>query len=485
MVICQIFKAVIFAFSDQMVNIFLLLIPWFVYNSDGESPADHSLFMTIKAHHGEILHCLEDPSSGDDGAWEYLKDGILIVEDGYVSRCGSAADMWAEIQKAATDIEMIEHPNGLIIPGMIDTHTHFPQCEIIASYGTQLIEWLETYTFPVEMGFSDSQKSHRIAKFFLRELLRNGTTTALVFGTVHSQSVDAFFEEAQQFNQRMICGKVMMDRHAPDGLLDTPESGYTQSADLIKRWHGKGRLGYAVTPRFAPTSTSEQLTMAGKLVENFPGVHLHTHLSENLRECQWVKELFPSCEDYLDVYDRHGLLGRRSVFAHGIHLCEREWNRLAHSGSNLSFCPTSNLFIGSGLFDLNSADKYGVRIGLGTDIGGGDSLSLLRTINEAYKVQQLKGNHLAPMRSFYLATLGGARTLDLDSSIGNFEIGKEADFVVLDYASTPLIEMRCAGNRSIQEKLFVLEMLGDDRAVRETWVMGECQYRKAVEIKSQ
>jgi guanine deaminase len=434
--------------------------------------------MSIKAHRGEILHCLEDPGSGDDEAWEYLEDGILIVEDGHVSRCGPAADVIIDIRKSSTDIEILEHPNGLIIPGMIDTHIHFPQCEIIASYGTQLIEWLEAYTFPIEMGFSDSQKSHRIAKFFLGELLRNGTTTALVFGTVHSQSVDAFFEEARNRNQRMICGKVMMDRHAPDGLCDTPESSYNQSADLIKRWHGKDRLGYAVTPRFAPTSTSEQLTMAGKLLEQYPDVHLHTHLSENVRECQWVKELFPRCRDYLDVYDSHGLLGRRSVFAHGIHLCEREWKRMAHTGSNLSFCPTSNLFIGSGLFDLNSADKYGVRVGLGTDIGGGDSFSILRTINEAYKVQQLKGNNLAPMRSFYLATLGGARALDLDSSIGNFEIGKEADFVVLDYASTPLIEMRCVESQSIREKLFVLEMLGDDRAVRETWVMGKCQHRK-------
>ena len=435
--------------------------------------------MSIKAHRGEILHCLDDPDSGYDGAWEYIEDGVLIVENGHVRCCGPAMETIADARRGSSNIEIIVHPDGLIIPGMIDTHIHYPQCEIIASYGTQLIEWLETYTFPAEMAFSDSQKGAHIAKFFIDELLRNGTTSALVFGTVHPQSVDAFFEEARSRHLRMICGKVMMDRHAPDALCDTPETSYVQSADLIKRWHGKDRLGYAVTPRFAPTSTSEQLTMAGKLMEQYPGVHLHTHLSENVKECQWVQELFPLCEDYLDVYDSHGLLGRRSVFAHGIHLCEREWKRMAQTGSNLSFCPTSNLFIGSGLFDLNSADRYGVRVGLGTDVGGGDSFSILRTINEAYKVQQLKGNNLDPMRSFYLATLGGARALDLDSSIGNFESGKEADFVVLDYASTPLIEMRCAGSRSIQEKLFVMEMLGDDRAVRETWVMGECQYRKS------
>jgi guanine deaminase len=359
---------------------------------------------------------------------------------------------------------------------MVDTHIHYPQCGIIASYGTQLIDWLQTYTFPAELEFSDIETARNNAEFFLDQLLTNGTTTALVFGTVHPQSVDAFFEAAGGRNLRMICGKVLMDRNAPAKLCDTPWSGYEQSLALIRKWHDKGRLGYAVTPRFAPTSSSEQLTMAGRLLAENPGVHLHTHLSENPEECGWVSKLFPDHEDYFDVYDQHGLLGRRSVFAHGIHLSGREWKRMKETESNIAFCPTSNLFIGSGLFNLAAADEHNVRVGLGTDVGGGDSFSLLRTINEAYKVQQLQGNNLSPFRSLYLATLGGARALDLQSYIGNFEPGKEADFVVLDYRATPLVRFRLERAKDIKETLFVLQMLGDDRAVRETWIMGEKRF---------
>ena len=431
--------------------------------------------MPVAVHRGEILHCLADPRLEGEAAVAYFSDGMMIVEDGYISACGDAEMLKDKIPRNAP---VVHHSNGLIIPGMIDTHIHYPQVEVIASYGAQLIDWLQTYTYPAELQFDDSGTAQDIAEFFLDQLLLNGTTTALVFGTVHPQSVDAFFEAAASRNLRMICGKVLMDRNAPEELCDTAQTGYAQSRELIQRWHDRDRLGYAVTPRFAPTSSSEQLEMAGRLLEENPGVHLHTHLSENPDECGWVKKLFPEHEDYFDVYDQHRLLGRRSVFAHGIHLSSREWKRIAETESNISFCPTSNLFIGSGLFNLASADNFGVRVGLGTDVGGGDSFSLLRTINEAYKVQQLQGYNLSPYRSLYLATLGGARVLDLESHIGNFENGKEADFVVLDYQATPLIQFRLERARNIMEKLFVLQMLGDDRAVRETWIMGHRRFPK-------
>ncbi len=428
--------------------------------------------MSLTAHRGEILHFTNDPLVDEVQSWQYWEDGLLVIEDGHVVAVGS----WQDCVEWWSRVERInEHKNALIIPGLVDTHVHYPQCEIIAAYGTQLLDWLERYTFPAEQRFHDPDHGAWVAEFFLNQLLSNGTTTALVFGTVHPESVEAFFAAALQRNLRMICGKVMMDRHAPPALCDTPERSYHESRKLIRQWHGKGRLGYAVTPRFAPTSSSAQLTKAGQLVSEFAGVHLHTHLAENQQECEWVRTLFPECNDYLDVYDQFGLLGRRSVFAHGIHLSDSEWTRLKTSRSNLAFCPTSNLFIGSGLFDLSKADQFEVGVGLGTDIGGGDSFSILRTINEAYKVQQLQGYNLSPFRSLYLATLGGARALDLHRQIGNFENGKEADFIVLDYHSSPLMQFRINTCRTFEEKLFVLQMLGDDRTVRETWIMGQNQ----------
>lgn len=431
--------------------------------------------MPITAHRGEILHFLDDPGQSGDETWQYFEDGILIMENGFIHGCGSVEEL---INSVPGDAEFINHRNGLIIPGMIDTHIHYPQVEVIASYGTQLIDWLQKYTFPVEARFGNKDDATAVAEFFLQELLRNGTTTALVFGTVHSESVDAFFEVARSRNLRMICGKVMMDRNAPENVLDTPGSGYHDSRNLIRKWHGVERLGYAVTPRFAPTSSPQQLELAGRLLEEFPEVHMHTHVSENTRECQWVKELFPEREDYVDVYDHYGLLGRRSVLAHGIHLSEREWQQLSDRGSSIAFCPTSNLSIGSGLFNLNCADRHSVYVGLGTDIGGGDSFSLLRTINEAYKVQQLKEMNLSPFRSMYMATLGGARVLDLEDKIGNFETGKEGDFLVLDYSATPLVEYKVSRCQSLEEKLFAMQMLGDDRTIRETWIMGKRKHAR-------
>ena len=424
--------------------------------------------MSVAAHRGEILHFLEDPGEHGEAAWRHFTDGALVVEQGHVAACGDADDVLPRYPRA----EVTEHRDCLLVPGFIDAHIHYPQCEVVAAYGAQLLDWLEEHTYPAEARFAERAHAERIAAFFLDELLRNGTTTALVFGTVHPQSVDAFFSAAEARNLRMICGKVMMDRNAPEALCDTAQSSFDDSRDLIARWHGKGRLGYAVTPRFAVTSSGAQLQAAGKLLADNPGVHLQTHIAENARECEWVAELFPQCRDYLDVYDRHGLLGRRSVFAHGIHLSEREWARLAASDSNMAFCPTSNLFIGSGLFALHKADTHRVRVGLGSDIGGGDSFSLLRVINEAYKVQQLQQHNLPPLRALYLATLGGAKALDLQRTIGNFEPGKEADFITLNYHATPLIQFRIAACASLAEKLFVLQMLGDDRVVSGVWVMG-------------
>jgi len=436
-----------------------------------------TIMSQIKAYRAALLHCLADPREvGIEASHEYFEDGLLVVEDGKVVRNGHAADLLSTLPAGT---EVIEYKDALITPGFIDTHIHYPQTGMIASYGEQLLDWLDTYTFPTERAFADKVHAGEVAQVFLRELLRNGTTTALVFGSVHKESVDAFFEQAHKLDLRMIAGKVLMDRNAPDYLTDTAESGYADSKELIERWHGKGRLHYAVTPRFAPTSTPEQLALAGKLFQEYPDLYMHTHLSENRKEIEWVRELFPERKGYLDVYDHHGLIGARSVFAHGVHLCDDECQRLSETGSAVAFCPTSNLFLGSGLFDLEKVEGFGVRVGLGTDVGAGTSFSQLQSLNEAYKVMQLQGKKLDPFKSLYLATLGGARALYLDDRIGNLKPGKEADFVVLDYKATPLIEYRLSQARSLEERLFALMTLGDDRAVKETYAAGVSVHRKA------
>jgi len=436
-----------------------------------------TIMSQIKAYRAALLHCLADPREvGIEASHEYFEDGLLVVEDGKVVRNGHAADLLSTLPAGT---EVIEYKDALITPGFIDTHIHYPQTGMIASYGEQLLDWLDTYTFPTERAFADKVHAGEVAQVFLRELLRNGTTTALVFGSVHKESVDAFFEQAHKLDLRMIAGKVLMDRNAPDYLTDTAESGYADSKELIERWHGKGRLHYAVTPRFAPTSTPEQLALAGKLFQEYPDLYMHTHLSENRKEIEWVRELFPERKGYLDVYDHHGLIGARSVFAHGVHLCDDECQRLGETGSAVAFCPTSNLFLGSGLFDLEKVEGFGVRVGLGTDVGAGTSFSQLQSLNEAYKVMQLQGKKLDPFKSLYLATLGGARALYLDDRIGSLQPGKDADFVVLDYKATPLIEYRLSQARSLEERLFALMILGDDRAVKETYAAGVSVHRKA------
>ena len=423
----------------------------------------------VKAYRAAILHSIADPAVvGVEQSYEYFEDGLLVIDNGQVAKVGHAVDLLPTLK----DVEITEYRDALITPGFIDTHIHYPQTGMIASYGEQLLDWLNTYTFPTEKQFEDKAHAADVAGIFLKELLRNGTTTALVFGSVHKQSVDAFFEAAEALNLRMIAGKVLMDRNAPEYLTDTPESGYADSKELIERWHGKGRLHYAVTPRFAPTSTPEQLSLAGKLLGEYPDLYMHTHLSENRQEIEWVKQLFPERSGYLDVYDHFKLIGPRAVFAHGVHLCDAECQRLAETGSAVALCPTSNLFLGSGLFDLNKLEAHGVRVGLGTDVGAGTSFSQLQSLNEAYKIMQLQGKKLDPFKSLYLATLGGAEALYLDDRIGNFAPGKDADFVVLDYNATPLISYRMQQARSLDEKLFALTMLGDDRAIKETFAAG-------------
>jgi guanine deaminase len=309
-------------------------------------------------------------------------------------------------------------------------------------------------------------------------LVCNGTTTALVFGTVHPQSVNAFFEQAESRNLRMICGKVLMDRNCPEDLRDSDSTGYYDSKALIEKWHGRGRLSYAITPRFAPTSSPSQLASAAILLKEYPDVYLHTHLAENQNECRWVKELFPESEDYLAVYENAGLVRKRSVFAHGIHLCERELKALAANDAALAHCPTSNLFLGSGLFDMEACEKHKVKVGMGTDVGAGSCFSVMHSYNEAYKVQQLQGKRLSVFKGLYLATLGGARALDLEGTVGNFMPGCEADFVLLDQAATPFLKFRMQQAHTLLERLFALMMLGDDRCVQWTYIMGELVYQR-------
>ncbi|MGY4532461.1 guanine deaminase [Pseudomonas sp. TE3786] len=429
----------------------------------------------VKAYRAAILHSIADPALvGDAQSYEYFEDGVLVVDSGQVANIGHAKDLLPTLK----GVDVIEYRDALITPGFIDTHIHYPQTGMIAAYGEQLLDWLNTYTFPTEKQFADPAHAADVAQIFLKELLRNGTTTALVFASVHKQSVDAFFEASQALNLRMIAGKVMMDRNAPDYLTDTAESSYADSKELIERWHGKARLHYAVTPRFAPTSTPEQLTAAGKLLQEYQGLYMHTHLSENVDEIAWVKSLFPEQKGYLDVYDHFQLLTERSMFAHGVHLCDEECQRLAETGSAVSHCPTSNLFLGSGLFNLKQAEQFKVNVGLGTDVGAGTSFSMLQTLNEAYKVQQLQRNKLSPFKSLFLATLGGAQALRLDDKIGSFAQGNDADFIVLDYHATPLLSYRLQQAKNLEEKLFVLMTIGDDRAVQETFAAGQSVHKR-------
>lgn len=429
----------------------------------------------VSAFRAKILHFTGVPDPLTGAGIEYFEDGVLLVENGYVKAVGSAEDM----VRQGLDLQQCRHsPEYLLMPGFIDSHIHYPQTSTIASYGEQLLDWLNNYTFPAELQFSDPDFSGIAADAFLKFLLQNGTTTAMVYTTVFAQSTHAFFSAAERMNMRMIAGKVMMDRNAPPGLLDTPVSSDADCRELIEVWHNNRRLQYALTPRFALTSSSEQLAITGQLYRDYPGIYLQTHLSENKQEIEWIKKLYPGARDYLDVYDHYGLLGPRSVFGHGIYLSDDEVTRLAQAQSGIAFCPTSNLFLGSGLLNMARLESAGIPVSLATDVGGGTSFSQLRTLAEAYKVLQLQGQCLHPLKGFYMATLGNARALQLDNCIGNFEKGKEADFILINLSATPLQALRQSTAVTLTEKLFALMTLGDEHNIARAYVMGKLVFRR-------
>ncbi|MBV8448180.1 MAG: guanine deaminase [Hyphomicrobiales bacterium] len=419
---------------------------------------------------GRLLWFTEDPQTAGERAAHYFEDGALLVEGGVVQRAGEANRLLADLAPGAP---VEDHRPHLIVPGFVDPHIHFPQTQVIASFGAQLLEWLQKYTFVEEQKYSDPAHCVINARFFFDELLRNGTTTAVAFCSVHAQSAEAFFAESERRNTLMLAGKVLMDRNAPEALRDTPERAYTESKALIEKWHKRGRQRYAIAPRFAITSTEGQLEAAGALAREHEDCHIETHLSENLGEVALVRELFPWSRDYTDVYARYGLLGAKTLLGHCIHLSARERAVLAQARSVAVFCPTSNLFIGSGLFDWRATREAGLRIGVATDVGGGTSYSMLRTAAEAYKVLQLQGQNLPAMHAFHAITRGNAEALGLEDVIGSFEPGRACDAVVLDARATPAMCHRMEAVRTLDEELFVLMTMGSDRNVAATYVMGE------------
>tara|TARA_Y100001968_G_scaffold299629_1_gene310443 strand:- start:2473 stop:3780 length:1308 start_codon:yes stop_codon:yes gene_type:complete len=424
---------------------------------------------------GQVLAFKDDPFAVDlDDAVSHEVSGAVWIEDGFIRSTNRADTLIAE----AEDVPVYDYGDSLIVAGFIDCHSHYPQLPIIASYGEQLLEWLEKYTFPREAAYSDSGIAKEAAEFFLEENLRNGITTSSVYATVHPESVDAFFEAASMRNLRMACGKVLMNRNAPKNLTDTVQSGYDDTKNLIERWHGKGRNIYAITPRFAITSTPEQLESAGALWSEYPDVLMQTHLSENHDELQWVAELFPNEKDYFHVYEKYGLTGPGAIFGHAIHLKEREREAIYNSGSAIAHCPTSNTFIGSGLFDMKGL-RGGLRpinTGLATDVAGGSSLSMLATMRTAYEIAQLQGYSLHPLKNWYLASVGAAKTMHIEDRVGNIAPGMEADITIIDLKSTPLIARRVSQAENFWDILFAQIILGDDRAIKATYVFGELVY---------
>jgi len=429
---------------------------------------------------GSIYHCIEENGSLKP---IYFDDGLMVVDNksGKIIDVGNFSDL-----RSSWDISnnLIHFRDRLIMPGFVDTHVHYPQYKVIASYGTSLLEWLNKYTFVEEQRFSDEAYADEIANLFLDELIKNGTTSVMTFCTSFKQSVDAFFNAAENRNLRMVAGKVMMDRHAPDELCDNPDNSYSDSKELIEKWHNKGRLRYAVTPRFAPTSSSSQLNQAARLLNEYPsddqtkGVLLQTHLNENDEEIAWVNDLFPDSNSYFGVYEDHGITGNRSVFGHCIHNTEEEYQRMAKTGSKVSLCPTSNLFLGSGLFELEKLESYGIDVSLASDVGGGDSFSMFKVMNEAYKICRLNDFNLDPIKAFYLTTLGAAKVLDMNDSIGNFEVNKEADFIVIDLNATEIISQKNKIAMGVNDILFNLMTLGDDRLIDEVFILGQRAYKK-------
>jgi guanine deaminase len=435
---------------------------------------------TLNAIRGAFLDFTGDPFYEPEAeSVRYLPDGLLVVEDAHIKAFGDYASLICDYP----DLNITAYSDRLIVPGFIDLHVHYPQTEMIGAYGAQLMEWLEQYTFPTERKFEDPVHARKIAAFFLDELLRNGTTTAVVLTTIFSHSVEVLFEEAQKRNMRIVAGQVLMSRNAPEYLLNDAQTAYAQTKAQIQKWHHNGRSLYAITPRFAITSTEEELRLAGSLKQEFPDVYVHTHMSENLEEIRFTAELFPQCKDYLNVYEEFGLVGDRTILAHCIHVDDSAFERLSNAGAAIAFCPSSNLFLGSGLFKLHQAKSKDlpIKVGLATDVGGGTSFSMLQTMSDGYKVMQLQGQSLSVFKAFYLATLGAAKALSLEDKLGSFDVGKEADFTVLSVQATPLMTLRNPNPKSetlaeLAELAFAMVTVGDDRTITATYVAGNLAY---------
>ncbi|MCA0402661.1 MAG: guanine deaminase [Proteobacteria bacterium] len=428
---------------------------------------------------GSALHFLSDPDlSSTSQSYQYLADALLVINDGKIEQIGN----WNELNtKLPANAKIVEYKNGLILPGFIDAHIHYPQMDMIAANsGGHLLQWLDSYTFPFEKKFQDNLYAKEVANAFLDELLRNGTTSAMIFTTIYPEAVNSLFESAEKRQMRIIAGEVMGDQNLPDFLIQSPEIAAKETEALIAKWHNKrdARTLYAITFRFAPTTSDKLFKKIEALKKKYPDTYIYSHISENQQEIKWSNELHNS-KLYLDIYDRYNLLGNKTLLAHGVYLTDLEEKRIHETETSIAFCPTSNLFLGSGLFNLMQADKNGVTVGLGTDVGAGTSFSMLQTMNDAYKIAQLQNQNLSPLKAFYLATLGSAKALNLANKLGNFSKNKEADFVVLNFSgATPLLKRRLAYANTLQDKLFVLMTLGDDRSVIATYVNGKLAYRQ-------
>lgn len=425
----------------------------------------------LQGFRSTILHFIDAPALKGRDALEVIEDGLLVVSNGKMLALGDFATLHTRFP---CDMPIVDYRSYMLMPGFIDAHIHFPQVDVVASYADQLLPWLTEYTFPAEQRCADDAYVEEILNFFFHQLLSNGTTSAVVFGSVHASSARCFFRQAQQRKLRMIAGKCLMDRHCPDYLRDaTAEQGVNETVDLIHAWHGKDRLEVAITPRFAPTSTEPQLILAGSLAKAYPSVRVQTHVAENKEEVEWVKQLFPQHRSYLDVYASYGLLTQYAVYAHGIYLDKPDLSLMAEMGASIAVSPTSNLFLGSGLFNFEAAWGAGVATPLASDIGAGTSYSMFKTMQAAYYAAKIHRHVMTPLDLFYWATLGSARSLGWDQYVGSFKLECEADFIVINPHSTSVLSRRIQHAETWEDKLFALAMLADDRAIHATYILGD------------